>query len=71
MNARDLAVVKTKRLFLKRSIPLVCRRLVAEQVEVEATSKVEATGRATNSTVMGPEEADRCMKAEEAEVLAR
>lgn len=72
MNARDLAVVKTKRLFLKRNIPLVCRRLVAEQVElVEATSKVEAAGRAKSCTVMEPEEADRRLKAEEAGVLAR
>lgn len=72
VNARDLAVVRTKRLFLKRNIPLVCRRMVEEQVNmVEATSKVEATGRAKSSTVMGREEADRHMKAEETGVLAR
>lgn len=36
LGARDLAVVTAKRLFLKRNLPVVCRRLVAEQARLNS-----------------------------------
>lgn len=42
LNARDLAVVKAKRVFLKRNLPVVVRRLVAEQARLNAGEAVPA-----------------------------
>lgn len=49
LSARDLAVVTAKRLFLKRNLPVVCRRLVAEQARLssgEAGTAAAAAARA-------------------------
>ncbi|CAN0537074.1 unnamed protein product, partial [Ectocarpus sp. 8 AP-2014] len=36
LSARDLAIVTSKQLFLKRNLPVACRRLVAEQTRLAA-----------------------------------
>lgn len=53
-------MVAAKRLFLKRNLPVACRRLVAEQTRLtplgaEPTAKVEAKGVAGDGKASGDE----------------
>lgn len=52
LSSRDLAVVVAKRLFLRRNLPVACRRLVAEQARL-APLGAEATGEMGEKGVVG------------------